>query len=87
MSSSHASFDPLTVGWGPVLGARRPSVLQMCALGHCSTQSLNSELQHTIAQSHLTRSQGDDSSKFRVGRGWEGGEYKHLIFARFVFSL
>jgi hypothetical protein len=69
------------------LGFRSWTICHVCVLEHCCTQLRNSELQQTITQSHVTRSQGDDSSKFRVGRGWEGGVYKQLIFARLVFSL
>jgi hypothetical protein len=47
--------------------------------------AVNSWLQQTTEQSHLTHSQGDDSSKLRVRR-WERGLYKELIFA-LLFSL
>jgi hypothetical protein len=67
---------------GPIFGE---CVTCFCVLEHCSTQPLNLELQQTITQIHVTRSQGDVRSQLLVGKGMEMWRIKTVDFRTFGF--
>jgi len=56
-----------------------------CVLEHCSTQLLNLQLQQTITQSHVTRSQGNVRSQLLVGKRMERWRIKTADFRTFGF--